>query len=101
MDADMDFAVFKKMYEPRIKKRRTFYTREKRLVADIKNHPDIKKMKMYSIGLRLPSTRSFEFQVGSRFIGRYHEGKIMSFGGDTNYTTGDFASSVKEYKIQT
>ena len=97
MDADMDFAVFKKMYEPRIKKDERFTLAKKRLVADIKKSSGYKENE--DVFNRFTSTLNEEFlsfKWAPDLSADIMKERIMSFGGDTNYTTGDFASFCKK-----
>lgn len=97
MDATLDYASFKKMYEPRIKKDERFSLAKKRLVEDIK------KTSGYAVNdavfQRFASSLNEEFLSFKWTPDLTSEGmadRIMSFGGDTHYTVADFAAFCKK-----
>ena len=97
MDADMDYAAFKKMYEPRIKKDERFSIAKKRLVADIKNSSGFKEnedvFNRFTAGL---NEEFLSFKWTPDLTTEIMKEKLMSFGGDTQYTVGEFASYCKK-----
>lgn len=97
MDADMDYAAFKKMYEPRIKKDERFTIAKKRLVADIKNASGFKEnedvFNRFTAGL---NEEFLSFKWTPDLTTEIMKENLMSFGGDTQYTVGEFASFCKK-----
>ncbi len=97
MDADMDYAAFKKMYEPRIKKDERFTVAKKRLVADIKNASGFKEnedvFNRFTAGL---NEEFLSFKWTPDLTTEIMKENLMSFGGDTQYTVGEFASFCKK-----
>jgi len=97
MNAKEDFASFKKMYEPRIKKDERFNIAKKRLVEDIKKASGYAQND--AVFNKFAATLNEEFLSFKWTPDLNADGmrdRLISFGGDTHHTVADFASFCKK-----